>query len=585
MRIPLEVNAPPLSLPQRGISRLDKELVVETSINDALVAPSLEAYGPSLSSELALLTEPEITQSALKIIAEESGLAVSDLADDSLLTDLGIDSLLILIISSRFKEELRVDFDSTALALASSITDVKVLLNPTETVVTASIEARTPKLAPTIDVKVQSYLDMQRPPEPRVLLTDHKPNTIFRSPKESAKLADFIRALQIISEESGVDVAELNDDVVLSDIGIDSLLSLVILDRLRDELMLDVGSSASIFTDFPTIRDLKRHFKEEYYHVAEESNLVAQVVPGISTTFAKPTGLPTPLPGDTIVASVTAPKKLPPPVDVESASSIVLQGRPRSLTPTLFLFPDGGGSAFSYSSLPTFDPPLAIIGLNCPYARTPELMTCTLPQLLSSYLSEIRRRQPIGPYTLGGWSSGGILAYAATQRLIQEAEVVDRLILIDAPVPQGLDRLPESWYKFCTETDLLGSHRSAPQPQLQQQVLGHGNNERQRVVPKWLVPHFKATIEVLHDYFATPLPEGLAPQTTIVWAAESALEGVRLPRENNDTKGIKFLTEKRTDFSAGGWGRLFPGEDVEVHVIKGANHFSIMVCPLVIFWN
>ena len=71
--------------------------------------------------------------------------------------------------------------------------------------------------------------------------------------KESAGLVT--KALQIISEESGIAIEELTDSSVLADVGIDSLLSLMISSRFRDELALDVEST--VFVDLPTIKELK----------------------------------------------------------------------------------------------------------------------------------------------------------------------------------------------------------------------------------------------------------------------------------------------------------------------------------------
>ena len=50
---------------------------------------------------------------------------------------------------------------------------------------------------------------------------------------------DFLTALQIISEESGRAVADLTDDVVSADMGIDSLLSLIIVSGFHEKLGLD----------------------------------------------------------------------------------------------------------------------------------------------------------------------------------------------------------------------------------------------------------------------------------------------------------------------------------------------------------
>ena len=40
-----------------------------------------------------------------------------------------------------------------------------------------------------------------------------------------------------------------------------------------------------------------------------------------------------------------------------------------------------------------------------------------------------------GPYTLGGWSSGGLISFEMARQLVDAADEVDRLILIDTPAP------------------------------------------------------------------------------------------------------------------------------------------------------
>ena len=84
----------------------------------------------------------------------------------------------------------------------------------------------------------------------------------------------------------------------------------------------------------------------------------------------------------------------------------------------------------------------------------------------------------------------------------------------------------------------------------------------------------------MKDYHAEALPAGSAPRTSILWASDCVTDGGKFPvftESPSDPEGIKFLTEKRVDFSAGDWGCLFPGGKIEVVVLSGANHFSMMV--------
>jgi thioesterase domain-containing protein len=59
------------------------------------------------------------------------------------------------------------------------------------------------------------------------------------------------------------------------------------------------------------------------------------------------------------------------------------------------------------------------------------------------YVRELRQRQPSGPYLLGGWSFGGVIAFEMAQLLVAAGEVVARLVLIDsyAPLASNPDEL------------------------------------------------------------------------------------------------------------------------------------------------
>ncbi|KAK6083898.1 polyketide synthase [Seiridium cupressi] len=349
------------------------------------------------------------------------------------------------------------------------------------------------------------------------------------------------RALRIISEESGVGREELCDNVVFAELGIDSLLSLMVTARLRDELALEGDDlpDISLFAGGPTVGDLKRHLG-----------------PSKTSITSSPVLEP--------VTDSSAFKCVP----VRPASSVILHGRPLSDSRTLWLFPDGSGNAVSYAAMsPYIRAGLAVIGLNCPYHRHPDDLAAgqiPLTGLIDAYLTEVRRRQPTGPYHLGGWSSGGILAFAATQRLIREGERVDTLVLIDAPPPTGLDPLPDRWYAHCQAANVFGGDGS-----------DHDSGGR-----SLLFAHFRAQVKMLQHYLADPLPEGLTPRTSIVWAGRCTFDGRPgrpvFEMRPGDPQGIAFLTKQRTDWAAGKWAPLFPFDEPVVSVMEDCDHFSMM---------
>ncbi|KAI0127012.1 putative polyketide synthase [Xylariales sp. AK1849] len=71
------------------------------------------------------------------------------------------------------------------------------------------------------------------------------------------------KALQIIADEACVDVSELVDDAGFANIGVDSLMSLVVAEKFREQLGVVV--SGSLFLEYPTIGDL-RSWLQEYYN-------------------------------------------------------------------------------------------------------------------------------------------------------------------------------------------------------------------------------------------------------------------------------------------------------------------------------
>lgn len=70
------------------------------------------------------------------------------------------------------------------------------------------------------------------------------------------------KALQIIAREAAMEVSSLEDDASFENMGIDSLMSLVIVEKFRVELDVKVGGS--LFLDYPTIGDFRK-WLEEYY--------------------------------------------------------------------------------------------------------------------------------------------------------------------------------------------------------------------------------------------------------------------------------------------------------------------------------
>ncbi|KAK5176230.1 polyketide synthase, partial [Cryomyces antarcticus] len=170
-----------------------------------------------------------------------------------------------------------------------------------------------------------------------------------------------------------------------------------------------------------------------------------------------------------------------------AATSVLLQGNAKIATKKLFLFPDGSGSATSYISIPNISPDMAVYGLNCPFMKKPTDYTCGIDGVSAIYLAEMKRRQPEGPYILGGWSAGGVIAYEVAMQLVSMGEKIEKLVLIDSPCPVQLEPLPARLHHFFDSIGLLGTGDPAK-------------------TPGWLLPHFEYSIKALADYEPQPSP-------------------------------------------------------------------------------
>jgi len=59
----------------------------------------------------------------------------------------------------------------------------------------------------------------------------------------------------------------------------------------------------------------------------------------------------------------------------------------------------------------------------------------TFPEAATDYIAELRQIQPHGPYLLGGFSGGGLIAWEIARQLEAAGEEVALLVLLDTPLP------------------------------------------------------------------------------------------------------------------------------------------------------
>jgi amino acid adenylation domain-containing protein/non-ribosomal peptide synthase protein (TIGR01720 family) len=142
--------------------------------------------------------------------------------------------------------------------------------------------------------------------------------------------------------------------------------------------------------------------------------------------------------------------------------SCLIQVRSGADRPVFMLHP-AGGLAFQYLSLRNSNiRNRPIFGLHSPRFGKGTLYA-DLDELVHDYCKIIKEKQPSGPYTLGGWSSGGMLALECARVLSAANERVDQVIMIDTPNFTGSQRVDISREKLLKiylddpETSSLGA--------------------------------------------------------------------------------------------------------------------------------
>src|SRR5205085_287044 len=61
----------------------------------------------------------------------------------------------------------------------------------------------------------------------------------------------------------------------------------------------------------------------------------------------------------------------------------------------------------------------------------------TVDGMAERYVEAIRAAFPRGPYVLGGWSAGGVIAYEMARRLRELGEDVPLVVLLDTHAPKA----------------------------------------------------------------------------------------------------------------------------------------------------
>jgi amino acid adenylation domain-containing protein len=243
--------------------------------------------------------------------------------------------------------------------------------------------------------------------------------------------------------------------------------------------------------------------------------------------------------------------------------------------PPFFCVHPGGGSVFCYLELmrhlPAEQP---VYGLQSPGLDPRQRPLDRIEEMGRIYLRALREVQPEGPYRLGGWSLGGVVAFEMARQLRAAGQAVAKVILIDsaAPAAQGTAHLANEAVLVALARDLGGMFG---------RDIGISHQALEDLSPEARLDHI---LECARR--ADVLPPDVTPATLrrIAEVFQGNLEGyfryVPVPQPGEivliaaDNPG-----EPATDEVLAAW-RALATDGVEMHKVPG-DHYTLLARPAV----
>ncbi|MDI3282428.1 non-ribosomal peptide synthetase/type I polyketide synthase [Polyangium sp. 15x6] len=181
-------------------------------------------------------------------------------------------------------------------------------------------------------------------------------------------------------------------------LGGDSLLAVQMLSEIRVRTGQDVKMAQ--FAAAPTIHGITSLLSRRG-DAASEPHAAAEEAPIATTNTPRPTG-------DCLV--------------------VLNHGGTR---PPLFLVHPIDGDVACYEALAQAIPDRPVYAIRSPMLLDPAARPDSISDMASLYLEQLRKVSPRGPYFLGGWSFGGVIAIEMTRQLVRSGDEVARLVLFD----------------------------------------------------------------------------------------------------------------------------------------------------------
>ncbi len=241
----------------------------------------------------------------------------------------------------------------------------------------------------------------------------------------------------------------------------------------RDDLELQL---AQIWEEVLGVRPVG--VRDNFFELGGHSLLAVRLFALIENRLGRKLSLTTVFQGATVehLASVLRQQANPGP----QSSLVAIQ--PAGSKRPLFLVHPAGGHVFPYVHLARYlGPDQPCYGLQARGLEEGEEPHARIEDMATDYIKALRTVQPEGPYLLGGWSMGGLVAFEMAQRLHGQGEGVDLLALLDTRIIPSDEKdsetdldamlLADFFRYFGLSLDLLESFAQLPKDEVLTHVL------------------------------------------------------------------------------------------------------------------
>ena len=206
-----------------------------------------------------------------------------------------------------------------------------------------------------------------------------------------------------------------------------------------------------------------------------------------------------------------------------------------------------------------------------PHGQDGRQAPTTVEEMAADYLRQIRGMQPQGPYLIGGFSFGGLVAYEMAQQLRQSGQDVELLVLIDPSLPYFSAFQPPSNGSLARRNSTLNRHLTALR-QADSRLLVAALRSRGQRMANALKRHVCGA----YLKFGHRIPSSLR----MFYFFEVSEEATRKYRPR-PYPGRTVLLSSQPD-TVGLWRNLVAGT-LEVHQLEG-DHLDAIKGPRVELW-